>query len=47
LYALGWLSCGDPRLIPYADVDRDLRSLLVHFGPYRKSLHPEHPFWRF
>jgi putative restriction endonuclease len=46
LYALGRCSCGEPRLIPYADVDRELRSLLVQFGPHRKSLHPEYPFWR-
>src|SRR4051812_38724860 len=41
LYALGRLSRNEPRLIPYADVDRDLRSLLVQFGPHRKSQHPE------
>jgi putative restriction endonuclease len=46
LYALGRCSRGEPRLIPYADVDRDLRSLLVQFGPRRKSQHPEYPFWR-
>jgi putative restriction endonuclease len=46
LYALGRCSRGEPRLTPYADVDRDLRSLLVQFGPHRKSFHPEYPFWR-
>lgn len=46
LYALGRYSAGEPRLIPYDDVDRDLRALLVEFGPFRKSYHPEYPFWR-
>jgi putative restriction endonuclease len=27
-------------------VDRDPRALLLHFGPHRKSQHPEYPFWR-
>ena len=46
LYALGRCSRNERRLIPYADVDRDLRTLLLHFGPQRKSQHPEYPFWR-
>jgi putative restriction endonuclease len=45
LYALARCNRGEPRLIPYADVDRDLRSLLVQFGPHRKSQHPEYLFW--
>jgi hypothetical protein len=43
---LGQLSCGEPRLIPYADVDRDLRGLPMQFGSQHKSLHPEYPSWR-
>lgn len=46
LYALGRLVNADQRLIPYADVDRDLRSLLIEFGPERTACHPEYPFWR-
>lgn len=46
LYALGRASRGEPRWIPYADVDRDLRDLLIEFGPSRRSHHPEYPFWR-
>lgn len=46
LYALAKCVRGEPRLISYADVDRDLRDLLLEFGPERKSCHPEYPFWR-
>ena len=46
LYALGRLVNDDLRLIPYVDVERDLRSLLIEFGPERQSYHPEYPFWR-
>lgn len=46
LYALGRLVNDNERLIPYADVDRDLRSLLLEFGPERKACHTEYPFWR-
>jgi putative restriction endonuclease len=46
LYALGRCLRGQDRLIPYADVDRDLRKLLSDFGPPRQSLHPENPFCR-
>jgi putative restriction endonuclease len=33
-------------LVSSADVDRDLRKLLIEFGPQRRSYHPEYPFWR-
>lgn len=46
LYALGRVANSNERLIPYADVDRDLRALLLEFGPQRLSCHPEYPFWR-
>ena len=46
LYALGQCHRAEGRLITYSDVDRDLRKLLVDFGPTRKSYHPEYPFWR-
>lgn len=46
LYAIGRYLLGENRLISYGDVDRDLRRLLMEFGPQRKSYHPEYPFWR-
>lgn len=46
LFALGHYGRGGERLIPYHEVDRKLRSLLVEFGPFRKSYHTEYPFWR-
>ena len=46
LYAMGRCLRGGERLIPYADVDRDVKKLLKEFGPARRSYHPEYPFWR-
>jgi putative restriction endonuclease len=46
LYALGRCLRGEDRLISYEAVDRELRKLLLEFGPPRKSFHPEYPFWR-
>lgn len=46
LYALGKCIAGADRLIPYRDIDENLRKLLMYFGPSRKSFHPEYPFWR-
>lgn len=46
LYALGRLSRGGGGLIPYAEVDAALGDLLREFGPDRRTLHPEYPFWR-
>lgn len=46
LYAIGRYLRGDERLLPYKDIDRDLKKLLLDFGPPRKSQHPEYPFWR-
>lgn len=45
LYALAKCSRNEERAIPYREIDRDLRSLLIEFGPSRKSYHPEYPFW--
>ena len=45
LYALGRYSRGCDRMIAFADVDRDLRELLIEFGPFRRAYHPEYPFW--
>jgi putative restriction endonuclease len=45
LYALGQFMRGK-ELISFQDVDRDLTRLLKQFGPRRKSIHVEYPFWR-
>lgn len=45
LLALGALSRGE-RGLPYAEVEAKLSALLKEFGPARKSIHPEYPFWR-
>jgi putative restriction endonuclease len=45
LYSIGRVLCGEPRLVPYAQVDRDLGKLLMQFRPRRQSYHPEYPFW--
>jgi putative restriction endonuclease len=46
LYALGKISRGEDRYIPFAEVDQKLKELLTEFGPSRKSVRPEYPFWR-
>jgi putative restriction endonuclease len=46
LLALGALSRGKPRLLPYSEIDKPLQNLLRAFGPPRKSFHSEYPFWR-
>jgi putative restriction endonuclease len=46
LYAIGRVLRGEPRMVAYADVDRDVGKLLMEFGPRRQSYHPEYPFWR-
>lgn len=46
LYALSRSLQSNERLIPYNEIDEKLRKLLIDFGPFRKSYHPEYPFWR-
>src|SRR5215471_16276895 len=46
LYALGKCQRGEPRAIPYAEVDPALQRLLRTFGPPRQSYHSEFPFRR-
>ncbi len=45
LYALGQFSQGRHAL-PFVEVDPALRALLRVFGPKRRSIHTEYPFWR-
>ena len=46
LYAIGKLLRDEDKLISYADIEEDLKNLLKEFGPWRKTYHPEQPFWR-
>ena len=46
LWAIGRCRRGAPRLASYALVDRELAELLRQFGPHRKTIHTEDPFWR-
>lgn len=45
LLALGRIARDESRLVGYTDIEAPLRRLLERFGPRRKSLHPEFPFW--
>jgi len=45
LLALGRLQTGAERLLPFDEVEQPLSDLLEEFGPPRKSLHPELPFF--
>ena len=46
LWAFGRVRQGAGRLASYErDVEKPLRELLNDFGPWRKVLHPENPFW--
>ena len=46
LYALGRLSWGEGKAMPFREVAPKLTDLLKEFGPSRKTYHPEYPFWR-
>ncbi|AST91085.1 restriction endonuclease [Sutcliffiella cohnii] len=46
LYAMGQLQKSTSRFLKYEQVSKDLKQLLVDFGPLRKSYHPEEPFVR-
>ena len=46
LYALGRCLNDGTRLLPYSEIDRELRRLLIEYGPERKSCHTEYPFQR-
>lgn len=45
LLALARISRGEARAISFRDIDEPLKALLREFGPPRKSVHPEYPFW--
>jgi len=46
LYALAQLQNGQKQWLSYREVSDALKKLLIDFGPYRKSYHPEQPFVR-
>jgi putative restriction endonuclease len=46
LYALNRVKQGKDRLIPFSEVDREVKPLLERFGPPRSVYHTEYPFWR-
>jgi putative restriction endonuclease len=45
LLALGRLLRYEEKVTPYAERDAPLETLLREFGPARRSIHPELPFW--
>jgi putative restriction endonuclease len=45
LYALGRWQRGLTD-VSFREAEKDLKELLIEFGPPRKSVHPEEPFWR-
>lgn len=46
LWAIGRCLGGEQRLVSYEDSDRALTKLLRRFGPHRRTIHTEAPFWR-
>ncbi len=46
LWAIGRCLSGAQQMAPFSLVDQDLRDLLRAFGPHRKAIHTEFPFWR-
>ncbi|MEO1270802.1 MAG: phosphorothioated DNA-binding restriction endonuclease [Myxococcota bacterium] len=46
LMALASVQRREPRLRPFAQIEAQLKRLLIDFGPPRRSYHPEYPFWR-
>ncbi|WP_462413635.1 phosphorothioated DNA-binding restriction endonuclease [Neobacillus sp. Marseille-QA0830] len=46
LYALAQLQNEDTNYLPYKEVKEKLTSLLIEYGPKRRTYHPEEPFVR-
>ena len=46
LLTLSRLQHGKERLVLFSDIEKPLTELLIEFGPWRKSNHPEQPFFR-
>jgi putative restriction endonuclease len=45
LYMLGRYYNDKTSKISYSEIEQKLKDLLIEFGPFRKSYHPEFPFW--
>ena len=46
LWGIGRCLKGQARLVSYREADRELIRLLRSFGPHRRTIHTEDPFWR-
>ena len=46
LWAIGRCFRGEERFVSYREADRELAKLLATFGPHRRTVHTETPFWR-
>ena len=46
LWAIGRCLAGESRMVSYRVANPELASLLRRFGPPRKTIHTEFPFWR-
>ena len=46
LWAVGRCLRGEERFVSYMEADKVLTKLLAQFGPHRKVVHTEAPFWR-
>src|SRR4029077_19467254 len=46
LLALSRVAQADACLAEFNEIEETLRRLLIQYGPPRKSVHPEYPFWR-
>ena len=46
LWAIGRCLRGNNRMVSYREASHALKLLLIRFGPPRKKIHPEDPFWR-
>lgn len=46
LLAIGRLLNSNPRLEEFSSYEEIMRDLLSKYGPPRKAIHPEYPFWR-
>ncbi len=46
LWAIGRCLRGEEQFVSYREADRELTKLLGSFGPHRKTIHTEAPFWR-
>ena len=46
LYALERMKLDVDRMIPYSEIDKDLKTLLREFSKTKGTPSPQYPFWR-